>query len=159
MKKLICVLLALCLLVCLLAGCGRKAELDSYGKLLGLDLSKAKTEQLTDTHSGFHGDGMTFAVFSFEDDTVKTAIEHSDTWRDLPLSDAAKRLSEGCIYDANGKALIPPVTNGRWFFLDRHSDCTDPTDEKAALGRASFNFTFAVYDSDAKLLYVTEFDT
>ena len=46
------------------------------------------------------------------------------------------------------------IENGYWNFIDRHS-----VGSKPFLQRGSFNFTFAILDTDNNILYVYELDT
>ena len=62
-------------------------------------------------------------------------------------------------YDLAEEVNIPEVTNGYYYFCDRHSDSIDSSDDTNLLSRASFNFTLAIYDSDTNRLYYVEFDT
>ena len=58
--------------------------------------------------------------------------------------------------DDGEATLMPEVENGYYIVIDRHSQ-KDENDD--ILGRASYNFTMAIYDTDANILYYCEFDT
>jgi len=64
-----------------------------------------------------------------------------------------------CHIVGDGTPAIPEVDNGYYYFRDRHYQSTDPTDDSGVLGRASYNFTIAIYDTDSKILYYMELDT
>lgn len=137
---------------------------------IGVDISSGTISVHTDDHGGFHGDGMLYMEVQFSDDAVCTEIQNNTSWQTLPLSENLSiltygRFTEGLtvispyISDEDGNSLIPKITNGYYFFLDRHSESSDPTDDTNVLNRGSYNFTLAIYDSDTKTLYYVEFDT
>lgn len=61
--------------------------------------------------------------------------------------------------DDNGRAFVPNMQEGLYYFFDRHSRSVAPYDESAVHGRASYNFTLAVYHAETKMLYFMELDT
>ena len=63
------------------------------------------------------------------------------------------------IHNGDGAPVIPEVENGYYYFLDRHSQSTNPKYDSGVLGRASYNFTIAIYDEDRQTLYYAELDT
>ena len=54
---------------------------------------------------------------------------------------------------------IPVIEEGYYFFYDRHDQAKDPYDDSDLYDMASFNFTFAVYDTKENKLYVCKFNT
>lgn len=116
---------------------------------LGISVSHARILQYSDTHGGFHGDGTTLLVLSGD-----ACIPDSRFWHDLPMTKNVRDALESF-----GPEGMPEIKNGQWFFLDRHSKTTDPTDSSMLFGRGSWNFTLAVYDSDAEVLYYLKVDT
>ena len=62
-------------------------------------------------------------------------------------------------YAAAEEAHIPKITNGYYMFKDRHSESKDLADDSELLNRYSYNFSIAVYDSDADRVYFFDFDT
>lgn len=157
-----------------LAACASPSPQETVSQALGLDASTGEVITDSDTHGGFHGDGLEYIVLSFSNDTFLKAVENNSLWRSLPLNDNLTALVYGLTYeeeegfwvstgpylsDGNGEPLIPEVQTGYVFFEDRHSQSTDPQDDSQVLGRGSFNFTLALYDSDAQTLYFCQLDT
>ena len=62
---------------------------------------------------------------------------------------------ETVVYGSCGDEVDWPVPeNGWWYLMDRQEN-----GEGGMLNRASFNYTFAAYDSDTGVLYYQELDT
>ena len=167
MRRIFCVLLAL-LLAAGLTGCVGESNTPRAQACQALDMDLTGGSQLaaSDTHGGFLGDGLTFVSLQFSDDRVARELENRADWLPLPLSRTATALAYGLeegdrgwgpyVTGEDGEALIPPVQNGRYYFLDRHSDAGK---EEDVLERRSFNFTLALYDADQNILYYAEMDT
>ena len=153
-------------LTVLLGGCSVVNTQKEISDAVGLDLRSAEVVSSEDTHGGFQGDGMEVTVLELSEAPDLTGLQG---WHELPLSQSVERLLYGVrtaedtdgpyLYGEDGAPLVPPVTNGSWFFLDRHSECTDPYDDSSVFDRYSFNLTVAVYDADTARLYYLEFDT
>lgn len=136
---------------------------------LGIDVSGGTEISQNDTHGGFLGDGMYFASIGFSDNTVLNQISENSNWRVTPLTENLSTLVYGTISDngrfgpyltnENGKAVIPNIQKGYFYFVDRHSQSTNRHDDTNVLNRHSFNFTFAIYDTDTHILYYVEYDT
>ena len=165
MKKLVLLLLMIFSLV----GCGKKDIQSDISGNIGIDVSRGTVLTDSDSHGGFHGDGMTFQQISFEDSELSDEIKDNGSWKKMPLSQNIEALVYGIeedtssigpyVTDENGDTIIPDIQNGYYYFYDRHSESTEPYNDKDVLNRASFNFTLAVYDSDNHVLYYVEFDT
>lgn len=165
MKKIVLLLLMIFSLV----GCGKKDIQSDISDSLGIDVNKGTVLTDSDSHGGFHGDGMMFQQITFEDSMLSDEIKDNDSWKPLPLSQNIEALVYGIeedtssigsyLTDENGDTIIPDIQNGYYYFYDRHSESTEPYNDKDVLNRASFNFTLAVYDSDNHVLYYVEFDT
>jgi hypothetical protein len=158
---------AMCLLF---AGCqDGTSTLDQWLYTLGIDPSSATVVESSDSHGGFHGDGLLFAQISIADDSVGTLLSQRDEWKSLPLSENLTALVYGVATEAGqtgpyltndaNEPVFPEIQNGYYYFEDRHSKSTDPYDDTDVLERASFNFTLAIYDTDTDTLYYAEFDT
>ena len=144
--------LILWLLLFLLGGCFRSPDpLESISKSLDMDVTGGTLEYYENTHGGFHGDGETFVRIDLKD----VVFELSDEWKPLPLTEDLQKA-----VGRTGSDWFPTsIRNGFYYFCDRHSECTDPTDDSGLLGRYSFNYTLAVYDADSGMLYYYECDT
>lgn len=147
-----------------LASCGTKNPQEIIAKELGINLSNGITISNTDTHGGFHGDGHTYIVLKFDDDSLLKVIKNNSKWRKFPLDKTFQTLVYGreedtsktgpFVTDGQGNSLIPEIQNGYWFLIDRHSDTK--TD---ILERGSFNFTLGLYDTDNNIIYFYKLDT
>ena len=119
-----------------------------------------------DTHGGFHGDGSSLNVYQFTDSSMQPEMEESDLWKPLPLSENTSNLITNTINDKCAED-IPEITNGYYFFYDRHDDAEDrhddaqgnPYDDSQLWSRSSVNCTLAIYDADTDILYVYTLDT
>ena len=155
MKKVI-VILAVCFSF-MLSACGNQANgQNNYINGLGVDLSGGTVISDSDTHGGFHGDGYRLQTIQYSDDSLEHAIVADGNWHKLPCT-ANLNTFIYQPYDVNLK--IPKVEKGYYFLYDRHSESKDPYSDEDLLSRSSFNFTFAIYDSESKILYVCEYDT
>lgn len=170
MKRITIVLMLVMIFV---AGCNKNDILSEMSENMEIDVSNGTIVNDTDSHGGFHGDGLRVAQISFDDDTILEEIENSDHWSTMPLSENITALVYGIAYeeenseksvgpyltDEEGKTVIPEIQNGYYYFYDRHPECKEPYEDMDVLGRGSFNFILALYDTDNKVLYYVEFDT
>ena len=90
-----------------------------------------------------------------QSEKVKISIMRNEHWRELPLPEI--------LIDATGtfdkELKIPEIENGYWFYLDRNIEATDKYNENDMYnGRYSYNYSIAVFDSDANILYYYELD-
>lgn len=120
----------------------------------------AKMEE-KDNHGGFHGDGESLAKIYFSENQAKKfieKIEKNEHWRELPMTETLQGYANYSYYEG---MEIPFVENGYWFVLDRHSKATNKYDENGIFeeGRYSRNYSVAVFDTDANILYYSEEDT
>ncbi len=158
-----------------MAGYGHGSTQDEISGQIGIDISEGTEVFNDDTHGGFHGDGITCIVLKFPDDGVINEIKEKRAWKQLPLNKTVEALVYGTfseingvstqigpyLTDQNGNALAPEIHNGYYFFRDRHYDneYTGSQGVSGVLGRGSFNFTVALYDSDKNMLYYYKLDT
>lgn len=138
------------------------SEAAQVSRALGVNASAGTVVSASDSHGGFHGDGLTFIELSFPDDSFGTSIQ--DRWHPLPLSGNLNAFiygSPGAVpsITQDGVNCFPPVQNGCYYFKDRHSQSTDPQSDHDLFRRNSFNVTFALYDADTRTLYYCKFDT
>lgn len=161
--------IVLLFMLLLLSGCGKGNIQEDVSENIEIDVSKGTVLTESDSHGGFHGDGMAMMQFAFDDDNALAEIEKNDHWNSMPLSKNVTALVYGIdedtssigpyLTDEKGSTIIPEIQNGYYYFYDRHSESNDPYSDENILGRASFNFTLALYDADNNVLYYVEFDT
>ena len=169
MKRLLCILLSACLLC--FSGCSKFGSItEEISKTIGIDLTNAEYATRIDTHGGFHGDGNTIVTMPAPRESVLDQIQSNSNWHSLPFTKNLTALVYGITegnssigpyitVDDTRNPAVPEITNGYYFFLDRHSQSTDPHDDTNVLSRASFNLTIAIYDLDTEILYYLELDT
>ena len=135
--------------------------------VLGINISSGSIITDTDSHGGFHGDGITFLEVAFEDDSCLNQIKGNSSWKQLPVSYPVDALlygtqngssSIGPYVTEGGKKLFPKTEAGYYYFKDRHTGAGGQG-SKDVVNRHSFNFTVALYDEDTQTLYYCEFDT
>ena len=135
--------------------------------VLGINISSGSIITDTDSHGGFHGDGITFLEVAFEDDSCLNQIKGNSSWKQLPVSYPVDALlygtqngssSIGPYVTEGGKKLFPKAETGYYYFKDRHTGAGGQG-SKDVVNRHSFNFTVALYDEDTRTLYYCEFDT
>lgn len=139
---------------------------------LNLDLSAGTVISNQDSHGGWLGDGETIVSIHFpkeDGQRLLVQIMKDPAWRPLPLTDNLSTIVYGrtagnarwnpVFTDENGDPFLPPIKNGFFFFLDRHSQNTDSLDDSSLFSQGSFNFTLAIYDMDSHTLYYFELDT
>lgn len=120
----------------------------------GIRLYQAAIVSKDDTHGGFHGDGTTFIVVDCSKIDVIKEMQNAAGWKELPLSDSSRNL----IYTFCDLPF-PEITNGYYYFCDRHREAAGIYDDTKVTERSSLNFTIAVYDSDTGMLYYSRVDT
>jgi len=166
----IILLTSLTLLV--MTGCGAEKEnsiSSEISKTIGVDVSVGEVISKSDSHGGFHGDGYTVIEIQLNDTSISDQIKDNEDWNTLPLTENLTALVYGVqtesssvgpmIHSGDGAPVIPEVENGYYYFLDRHSQSTNPEDDSGVLDRASYNFTIAIFDTDQQTLYYMELDT
>lgn len=126
----------------------------------GLDLSGCTVISAEDTHGGFHGDGVLIVTIDCTE-IASSVFQQTEDWNSLPLSDDLQSFLYGgeCTLGNGDRAGIPELTNGRYFFWDRHSQSADPTSDRELFERSSLNFSLVLYDTDRSRLYLFELDT
>lgn len=148
--------------------CSSSNPIEKISETLGVDLSSATILQSMDSHGGFHGDGDTYVKISFDDDEGKSFVKELETttgWNELPLTDNLNTIVYGTeivgpyATNDNGETYFPFVSNGYYFFIDRHSESKNIKDDTNIIKRASFNFTIAIYDINNHVLHYYELDT
>ncbi len=145
------------------------AVLPELGLELGLDLRRGQLVEYEDSHGGFHGDGETVAVVTFSEEgawELETCLGYElPGWEKLPLTGDAHQVLYGgnswrpLFTGANGAPLVPELSNGWFYFLDRQIDYKEDYVRESIFSRSSFHFTLAVYDADSRTLYYFQLDT
>ena len=170
-RKFVALMVVIVLSLTSLTACGAKTPQDIVSEALGLDVSGGSEVSASDTHGGFHGDGTSCIVLTFQDDTVLEQIKANADWHCLPVDETTQILVYGIsgeenhtayqigpyLGDSNGNPLVPEVKNGYYFLLNRQAE--DDAAGKDILERNSLNFTFGLYDTDTNTLYCCELDT
>lgn len=160
-RRLICLLLCP-LLLSSLAGCLRQKNLSN---LLGVDLSAGQLLRETDSHGGFLGDGSQLLILAFSETdgaALSQSLSQAPGWKPLPPPESIAQALWGDECHSSlilSAEKIPAVTEGFYWFYDRHSQSQDPGDPGQLWDRPSFNFSLALYDSQSCRLYYYELDT
>ena len=132
MKKMnVIPLLFLILMVCL-SGCSSsndKSIQKEVGQELKVDISAGTVVTDEDSHGGFHGDGLSYVVIQFDDDSFETSISGAKDWKLFPLDETVQALVYGYVFadgqygpyltDEEGSTLIPQVESGYYWLKDR----------------------------------------
>ena len=149
-----------------LVGCFIRVGEDDFwqrrvSESLQIDASEGTVVNSYDDHSGFHGDGTSYVVLSFENEELEQGIAAPGGWNHLPLTENLETLIYGTRTDAETIGPFIGITmskaeRGYWYFYDRQGETTDDSN---VLNRGSFNYTFALYDAEKDLLYYCEYDT
>ena len=163
----------LALSLCLLSGCQSGGVQGRIRTRVGVDVSGGTEVSHYDTHGGFHGDGISCYAYTFSDDSCLQQVSQADGWSAFPLDETAQALLYGIsketdsgtsyagpffTYENEDNCLVPPIENGYYRLVDRHSDAGTP-DDPGLLARKSYNCTLAVYDADTSTFYFCELDT
>ena len=162
--------LAFALVLCLTLGgvvlqlfWGGNEKSSPLPQVLGVTLTDSTLSEYWDEH-GWMGDGTQYWKVELSP-TDAAALEQTaqtgEGWHALPVNEDGEVLLYGrelagpYLTGKDGKALLPQVEEGCWFFWDdqTHSPETD------VRGRGSYNFTAAVYDAQTRTLYCGELDT
>lgn len=139
---------------------GAVETIQKIATLLSVEITQAELLQYEDSHGGFQGDGSTLARIR-----CKLDISESPYWHPLPAGETIREALYGGPTHAaffqsdGGEPVVPEIESGQYFFYDRHPTAQVPEDDSQLFRRGSYNFTLAVYDEDAKILYYFELDT
>ena len=131
----------------------------------GINENKCELVSKTDSHGGFHGDGTYSAVYDCTacKDYILKIVQK---WNRFPLSENLELIlyggeKDGLTYGYElAKGIgFPKISDGYWFFLDRHSERKNSNSDEELFVRYSFNFSVAIYDADSNMLYYIREDT
>lgn len=151
------------IIITMLSGCAKTTPDDvAYiSEKIGIDISGSKIIEKTDTHGGFHGDGMMFVQIEINNKKFEQELKNTGKWSQEP-SELTEILLYGneewspYIADDNGKPLIKKIENGYYFIIND----TDSNEEDIEWSEMySVNAIVAVYDVDNNILYYYEIDT
>ena len=120
----------------------------------GVDVSQCVMTDNIETHGGFLGDGDTLIIFDCSgknDEITKQIVDNN--WKPFPLPGDLDSIS---FPDPYGD-LPGNITNGYYFFINRHSEAKSKDD--TTFSKYSRNYTIAVYDTDAEVLYYCRCDS
>ena len=142
---------------------------DNITEALEVDVTGGVEVYYENDHGGWLGDGLTFGIVEFPDDSLVSSLQSNFGWNELPLSENLEIALYGrageysaLIRNDGEEALFPKVENGYYYFLNRCSNGLGPGgryDDSILFDNYSFNFTAAIYDTDTNTLYYTLFDT
>lgn len=162
MKKIFALIMCLTIMLSMIACSEQTDVLKDY---FGFSEKYFTITEEADTHGGFHGDGSYYLIMDCSNNREK-ALEIVSDWNELPLSENLSLIMYGgekdgmtYCYNLAEEANMPEVENGYYYFYDRHSAGTDSSNDSNLFARSSFNFSFAVYDSDTDKMYYFEYDT
>lgn len=151
------------IIITILSGCAKTTPDDvAYiSEKIGIDISGSKIIEKTDTHGGFHGDGMMFAQIEISNKKFEQELKNIGKWSKEP-SELTEILLYGneewspYIVDDNGEPLMKKIENGYYFIIND----TDSNEENIEWSEMySVNAIVAVYDVDNNILYYYEIDT
>ena len=167
-KHLFLYLFLLCIIIISqLTACDKSSTYKGLDDL-GIDKSEGYLNCYVDTHGGFHGDGCTYIELKFAGeyvDQLERKLEDMEEWIPLPLT---KNLSKVVFGDQDFVSIfqitdeipeLPKITQGYYYFKDRHSESTDSASDADLFNRYSFNFDLIIYDIETHILYIFQLDT
>lgn len=127
---------------------------------LGLSDVSVRLEAQYDDHGGFHGDGVSMAVYVLDRAAAAIQMHKAPGWRKDALDENAAHLAYGnYLTDQDGRALVPQKEWDYWYFENRQIEAgADGQYSTDVLERPSFNFTLALYENSGRL-YVFKMDT
>lgn len=138
-------------------------------KKTNVSFKECKIIKSSDTHGGFHGDGVKKVTYKCGNKFNTKNIKKK--WKKIPFTeninielygDAKKNGIEYPPLDEKDYA-VPKIENGYYYFIDQYSreykDVKDIYSDEKLLSRCSKNFTLTVYDIDNNLLYYYGVDT
>ena len=154
------------ILLCL-TGCDEKHEISNpvgyINEEIHINISDCNIKEAYDNH--FIGDGESYIKADCSNN-YKNIEEQIDSWNKMPLSENLQLAMYGGVknemyygWEFAKEVGIPEIKNGKYLFIDRHSESKDTSSDEDLFNRHSHNFTVAMYDSDSKYLYYYEGDS
>ncbi len=141
-----------------LEGAYNDGGLNEIKRRLDLTFTDGVLIEYTNSHDSLMGDGLTYICVDVSASSL--SVEGTHGWDELPMSENIHTVlygseTHGALKESFEFAL-PDSENGYYYFYNKQSDSY--TDD-GLLGQASYNFKFALYDTDEMKLYFIEFDT
>lgn len=149
MKKLVFLIIILVLIYFLFDQFAPKTIQVSIEKDTGIECEDSRVLYESDTHGGFHGDGVAFYILELNKDPVDSQ------WDTLSPDDLNQVYQ---VINGYGERF-PVIEAGYYYFKDRHSDRIMNSFSDQIFTRYSYNFIFAAYDPEKKRLYYYQLDT
>lgn len=104
-----------------LTACGSEDPAEEISRALHIDVSAGEEISSSDTHGGFHGDGISCVALQFPDSQVADAIAANAAWTPLPLDETAQALAYGVTREDGGE-----VFSAGPYLTDDSGDPTHP---------------------------------
>ena len=147
-------------------GCAGSRTLSRLRRELGVDVSKGTVLVGEDDHNGAGSSGTAFTAAAFDPGAagaLTKKLASDGRWNELPLTDTLSRAVYGDaehepLTTMGGEKAIPEVKNGYYRFIDRYKGAQDASDDSFLFTRTDYNFTIALYDTDANVLYYYKLD-
>ena len=167
MKK---ILFYIIIIISIMVGRGvykEKARENHYLRLIEVKIPKgSEVIEFSDTHGGFHGDGVYYEVIQLDAKGLDTFIEDATKtgqWGRLPMSKDLNKFIYGehtRTYSRGGYGEMMPddVYNGLYYFKDRYL-IYGYSVSGDVFSRYSQNFNFALLDINNGRLYILEYDS
>lgn len=161
-------LFILIITIALLGYCRFKSEniRKNHEKLIGIKMPKqSEIIELSDSHGGFHGDGVYYEVVQLDKEIVNEFISNALDkvgWKRLPMSKELHKFifgerSVGYSYGGTGEMIPNYIKHGIFYYKDKKTNSF--SDESVNLYDSSHNFIFSILDLKTGKLYILEFDS
>lgn len=141
-----------------------KSRGNNYISLIGLNVpKKSKVIEFSDSHGGFHGDGVYYEVIQLDKEVVDSFTEdaiNTGSWERLPMGKDLRKFIYGehtstYSYGGYGENIPDDIYNGVYYFKDRYRYDTS----RYLFDRLSQNFNFAILDVTEGRLYIIKYDS
>ena len=108
-----------------LTACGSEDPAEEISRALHIDVSAGEEISSSDTHGGFHGDGILTAVVKLPDSQAgENAVPSiAEQWKPLPIEEDWMEQFQS-VWTDHGQTLgvLPQNTEGFWFYRDRYKE-------------------------------------
>ena len=108
----------------------------------GIDFSDGKLIEKSDSHGGFHGDGILLELWKFDNNIEDSLIEYG--WSPLPIDENLRKVLNFS-FDTEKLEELLNNKEGYYYFEDRHCEYVEGEDYTDIIKRYSFNYTFVLY--------------